>query len=323
MQVLIGLGVSLIIAIGAFFSFTSRPVPVFPETRIKSEHFAVGGMALAGKRIVAAGELGHILFSDDEGKTWSEAEVKPARGSALTQIAFFNDKEGVAVGNDGWLLRSEDGGTHWAELQFEEKVSEPLLGAWGLASGQVFAYGSFGRFFSSQDRGRTWQKQDAGSGDKHLNAMAGADDGRLMLVGEQGLVLRSSDAGVTWQQLPQFYNGSLFGIVRLSANEWIAYGLRGNIFASSDFGDSWQPAQKEGIPVGLFGHTVLPDGRVVVVGQGGSIIASQDKGASFKLVQTGGNDSYTAALPLSGGRLLVAGDNGIRTLTMAVQGGLK
>ena len=79
MRVLIGLGVSLIIAIGAVFSFTSRPVPVFPETRIKSEHFAVGGMALAGKRVVVAGELGHILFSDDEGKSWSEAEVTGAR----------------------------------------------------------------------------------------------------------------------------------------------------------------------------------------------------------------------------------------------------
>lgn len=323
MRSLLGLGVSLIISVGAFISFTMRDHPVFPETHIKSEHFSTGGIAYAGKRIVAVGELGHILVSDDQGKTWKEAEVKPSRGSALTQVTFFNDKEGVATGQDGWLLRTEDGGGHWVELQFDEKLSEPMLGAWGLSSGQVFAFGSFGRFFASQDRGKTWEKRDAGGGDRHLNAMAGGEDGRLMLVGEQGQVLRSDDGGTSWKLLPQFYNGSFFGVIRLSADEWIAYGLRGNIYATRDFGESWQPSQKEGIPVGMFGHAVLEDGRVVIVGQGGSVLVSQDRGATFKLMKAGGNDNYTSALSLSGGLLMIAGDSGIRTLNMNAQGEAK
>lgn len=319
MRLLIGLGMCLIIAVGAIFSFVSRPEPVFAETRINPERFAVGGMVLAGKRLVAVGALGHILLSEDEGKSWSEAVVKPQRGSALTQVAFFNDKEGVAVGQDGWIVRSEDGGRNWIETRFEKDVSEPLLGVWGLANGPVFAYGSFGRFFVSQDHGRTWEKRDAGGGDKHLYAMAGGDDGHLMLVGEQSLALRSSDGGTTWQLLPPFYKGSLFGVVRLSASEWIAYGLRGNTFVSKDFGDTWQPALA-GLSTGLFGHTVTADGRILLVGQAGAIVESLDRGANFKLLRKGGNANFTAILPLQGDRFLVAGDDGIRTLTLAKQG---
>jgi photosystem II stability/assembly factor-like uncharacterized protein len=40
------------------------------------------------------------------------------------------------------------------------------------------------------------------------------------------------------------YEGSLFGVIGTAQpNTLLAYGLRGNLFRSTDFGDSWQPIE--------------------------------------------------------------------------------
>ena len=316
MRMLLGLGMSLLIAVGAYLSFATRPHPSFAETRIMPERFSAVGMARAGQRLVAVGELGHILISDDEGKQWTNAKIKDNRGSSLNQVVFFNDKEGVAVGHDAWALVTEDGGLNWRETLFDKEFSEPLLGTWGTTEGPVFTFGSFGRFFVSNDHGRTWAKQDTGVGDKHIYAMDGAKDGRLMLVGEHGLAAKSTDFGATWQVIPEFYRGTMFGIVRLSDDEWLAYGLRGNVYLSKDFGATWQQIQTHQ-SIGLFGHAVLEDGRILIVGQGGVVIESRDRGNSFTTLQQDKGANMTAILPLSGGRLLTASLGGIKPLEIA------
>ena len=315
MRLLIGLVMSLIVAIGAYISFTSRPLPVFAATSTPADRFSATGLALVGNRLVAVGELGHILVSEDQGKTWKSAQVKDNRGSALTQVTFFNDKDGVAVGHDAWALMTEDGGLNWHETLFDKTVSEPLLGVWGLAEGPVFAYGSFGRFFVSNDHGRTWEKRESGSGDTHIYAIAGAKDGHLMMVGERGLAMKSTDYGTTWQKMPEFYRGTMFGVIRLSAEEWVAYGLRGNVFLTKDFGATWKQIQTN-ISVGLFGHTVLEDGTILIYGQGGVVIASNDQGDNFRIVQENKGNNLTAVVALPGGRLVSAALGGIHELNL-------
>lgn len=45
-----------------------------------------------GDRYFAAGERGHIIYSDDDGKTWTQAEV-PVR-STLLDVDFVNEQQG-------------------------------------------------------------------------------------------------------------------------------------------------------------------------------------------------------------------------------------
>lgn len=310
MRLLIGLGMALIVAIGAYVSFASRPPPTFAETSIQSRFFATTGLVKAGERLVAVGELGHILLSEDQGKTWFEAQIKDGRGSALTQVVFFNDKEGVAVGHDAWVLFTEDGGLNWRETLFDAEYSEPLLGVWGAAEGPVYAYGSFGRFFVSNDHGRSWEAREPGIEDAHVYAMDGDVDGHLMMVGEHGLAFKSTNFGQSWQAIPEFYRGTMFGLIRLNAEEWLAYGLRGNIFRTADFGKTWTniPTRRS---VGLFGHAVLPDGRIMIVGQGGLVLESRDNGLNFSVIQENKGGNLTAMLALADGKLLIGGLDGI------------
>ena len=39
-------------------------------------------VASAGQRLVAVGERGHVLLSDDQGKTWRQARTVPTRTHA-------------------------------------------------------------------------------------------------------------------------------------------------------------------------------------------------------------------------------------------------
>jgi hypothetical protein len=56
-------------------------------------------VARAGNRLVAAGERGLIIYSDDSGQHWSQAQVPVS--VTLTALRFANEREGWAVGNMG------------------------------------------------------------------------------------------------------------------------------------------------------------------------------------------------------------------------------
>jgi Uncharacterized protein related to plant photosystem II stability/assembly factor len=64
----------------------------------------------AGNRLISAGARGHILYSDDGGSSWRQAEVPVS--SDLTAVRFATPQDGWAVGHDGVVLHSADGGQH-------------------------------------------------------------------------------------------------------------------------------------------------------------------------------------------------------------------
>ena len=70
----------------------------------------------AGDRLVIVGERGHIAYSDDNGKTWLQADV-PAR-AMMNAVFFISLDEGWAVGHDGLVLHTVDGGKTW-EMQLD------------------------------------------------------------------------------------------------------------------------------------------------------------------------------------------------------------
>jgi hypothetical protein len=66
-----------------------------------------------GNRFFATGIRGHILYSDNGGQTWQQAEV-PVRSSIL-DIDFPTPELGWAVGHEGVILHSVDGGKTWVK----------------------------------------------------------------------------------------------------------------------------------------------------------------------------------------------------------------
>lgn len=64
-----------------------------------------------GSRLLALGQGGHILYSDDQGQSWQQAQVPTT--SLLTSITFSDARTGWAVGHQGLILRTQDAGASW------------------------------------------------------------------------------------------------------------------------------------------------------------------------------------------------------------------
>ena len=104
----------------ALFAFSPRPAPVFTPTQVFPDRVLINGLAQNGKRILAAGEQGHILVADDPHGPWRDATVEPQRGSSFTQVHYIGDGVALAVGHDDWIVRSEDNGQTWKEVSFNK-----------------------------------------------------------------------------------------------------------------------------------------------------------------------------------------------------------
>ncbi|NKQ11654.1 YCF48-related protein [Pseudomonas sp. SST3] len=277
-------------------------------------------VAHAGKRLVVVGDRGHILYSDDDGNTWVQAKV-PTR-QLLTAVYFVDDKHGWAVGHDALILATDDGGETWTR-QYENREGEvPLLDVWFENPQHGFATGAYGVLLETTD-GQNWEdvadRLDNEDG-SHLNAIAEIKGSGLFVVGEMGGMFRSADMGETWERVESPYQGSFFGVVGGSEpGVVVAFGLRGNLFRSTDFGDSWQPIELlddgDALETGLADGSLLPDGRIVVVGHGGTVLSSDDKGRSFKLFSRPDRRSLSGVVANQDGNLVLVGQSGVRVVS--------
>ncbi len=272
----------------------------------------------AGPRLVAVGDRGHILYSDDHGNHWAQAKV-PSR-QLLTAVVFVDAQHGWAVGHDAQVLVTQDGGATWSK-QFEDlKRQAPLLDVWFKDTSTGFAVGAYGALLTTTDGGQHWQdvSDRLDNPDQfHLNAIGAVKDGGLFIVGEQGCLFRSRDGGQTWEKVQGPYEGSLFGLLPTGEPQTLlVYGLRGNLFRSTDFGDTWANVPLQGprgpLEFALSGATRLDDGSLVLVGNSGTVLRSHDDGKTFSLFNRPDRLSLSAVAAGANGTLILAGQGGVR-----------
>lgn len=284
----------------------------------------------AGERLVAVGSRGHIVYSDDNGETWTQA-ISPTR-QMLTAVDFVDAQNGWAVGHDSLILHTSDAGESW-EIQYrdpslEESRAEqaggllerPLMDVWFRDANTGFAAGAYGLLLRTDDGGQNWEELPDLIDNEfgfHYNAMTAVKDTGLFLVGEMGTMYRSVDFGDTWETIADLpYDGSLFGTAGTGrANEILVWGLRGNMYRSTDFGDTWEQVRLE-TPDGdelqatLANGQLSEDGKLVVVGVGGVVIVSEDNGRTFDVNVRADRVALASAAILPNGDLLLLGQHG-------------
>ncbi|HEU5294200.1 MAG TPA: YCF48-related protein [Burkholderiaceae bacterium] len=339
------LTLALLVALvaGAWAVPDKNPRDVLDTPTLKSALAArslVNGLTLAGQRVVAVGQRGHVLLSDDQGKSWQQAEVPVS--ADLVAVSFPTAENGWAVGHDGVVLASSDGGRTWvrqldgrtmgevlvkhysaggdakwlAEAQrFASQGTEnPLLDVWFDDARNGYVVGAFGLVLRTADGGKTWEPLlHATDNPKalHLYAVRRVG-GELYIAGEQGLLLKLDRERSRFVAITTPYQGTLFGVV---GNERVvlAFGLRGNVVRSTDRGRTWS-AVSTGVPVGLTAGTIDDKGRIVLVSQAGHVLISADDGATFTPLKTE-RALPTAAVSRAGaGTLVLGGPRGIQTV---------
>jgi photosystem II stability/assembly factor-like uncharacterized protein len=269
-----------------------QPIPALPAAKATQNRLT--SIAVAGKRLVAIGQEGVVLWSDD-GQHWTQSMV-PVSGM-LDYVRFFDATDGWILGYDGIIMQTTDGGEHWTLRHFEAGA-HPLYDLIFLDAEHAIAVGGFGDYLTSADGGKTWVMQQNPLNDlgMHMNTIVRLGDGSLFIAGERGLMARSSDNGAHWALLDSPYTGSFFGAIPLGEHGVLVYGLRGNVYTSNNVADcatmdydKWDVFTRKSVedparvaalgwkhlgnPVteSLFGGVVLPDGEVLMVGVNGVV----------------------------------------------------
>lgn len=314
------------------------------QIAIKSGLIAV---ASAGERLVAVGLRGHILYSDDAGRTWLQAKVPVS--SDLTALHFPTTSVGWAVGHDGVVLKSTDAGATWtkqldgyqagkvmldyytrlaapdpaneqlatlvadAQRVVDEGADKPFLGVWFADEQTGYVVGAFGLAFETRDGGTSWapiNEKVANPQALHLNAITGYGVDGLIAVSEQGTVLRRDPVSGNFEPVQTPYDGTYFGALATN-NGLIIYGLRGMAFRSNDGGTSWSKIvtpEEQSFTAAAVGEA----GQVFLFSQPGAVLKSTDGGATFKIVPQSSQSPINGAIATGKQSLVLVGPRGVR-----------
>jgi len=326
----------LLLVLGSAPAIAAAAEPPAAEPAPLAAHGLLLALARAGERLVAVGDHGIIVYSDDGGRRWTQAAAVPTQ-ALLTGVCFFDAQHGIAVGHDLVALISADAGATWQRTHYEPQAARPLLDVWCGEGRRAIAVGAYSTFLVSADGGASWQERafrpaqrpraaragehgsDNSDNGFHLNRIVGSAV-RLYIAAEAGHLYRSDDGGEQWHELASPYEGSFFGAVPLTGAVVLAYGLRGNLFRSADGGDSWQRLASGTVAM-LDGGVRLGGDGAALVGLAGVLLLSRDGGRTFTLVQQADHSGLAAVQALDESTLVAVGENGARRIELTGRAG--
>ena len=283
------------------------------------------GVTLAGKRMISVGLHGHIVYSDDQGKSWTQAAVPVS--CDLLAVHFPTPKDGWVVGHDGVVLHSADAGATWSK-QFD-----------GRAAAQVMEVHYFNKESCSgchaapelpPVKGPTSAESACLMAEVKKFTNQGPDKPFLdvwfenektgFVVGAFSLIYRTDDGGKSW--VPWYDRIDNTRHFHLNAIRKIGE----DIFIASEQGTLFKLDQKKGRFTAiktpytgtLFGITGKP-GALVAFGMRGNAFLSRDGGTNWQKIETGVESGVTGTvvteegkiiLTSQGGNVLVSSDDG-------------
>lgn len=224
-------------------------------------------IAAAGDNLVAVGERGHILYSEDGGKTWVQARVPVS--TMLTRIFFISPELGWAVGHDGNVLVSRDGGINW-ELQrdgvsAQAQINEERAGRAKVQLEQLY------------EQAKAAPEDDQEDLDAALEEAAHKLKVARDALNEQVFAPPLMDVWFTDEE-----------------RGW-ASGAYGTLLHTSNSGrhwDDWSHKVDNPEELHLNGVAGAPDGSLYLASEWGTVFRSQSNGAHWEPLETGYDGSF-------------------------------
>lgn len=266
----------------------------------------------AGSRLVAAGERGLVIYSDDGGAHWSQARVPVS--VTLTALRFANARDGWAVGAMGVVLKTSDGGANWKRVLEGQRAAalaeQAAQQAWDAARPDP-ANAEHPLNLLLEDAHRL---ADEGP-DKPLLDIDLRNDGSVWVIGAYGMAFSSHDGGHSWQarmkDLPNPGGATLYGVARRGQERYL-FGEQGLLLRAqhADSSESGYVAQGSPSSGSLFGALALRDGTLMLFGLRGKVYRSAWPGAPWSELQTPVDATLLAGLQLADDSVLLLGSAG-------------
>lgn len=258
--------------------------------------------------MVAVGRNGVVYAASSDLETWTL--VAPPTTDHFYCVCFggTDGERLIAAGTAGVVFFSDDGGATWTAAADATAIDNDAA---GISRG----HGADQVVVVVGGDGMIRRSTDAGD-NWVTTTWAGGDrinavtccTGALVAVGFDGQIIRSTDHGVTWAYVVNSILPELFGVAGWGTTV-IAVGASGVIRRSDDAGASWADVESP-TTTNLRAVTGSVSGRWTACGDVGTIVQSLDDGLTWEVREIeAGDDFFAAAASYPLGRSVVAGDN--------------
>ncbi len=242
---------------------------------------SIKALAVIGGRIYAGVEDSGLFFSDDLGRSWTEAS-RDLRDMTVKGLVRKGEKLFAATSENG-IFVSLDQGRHWRATGAFFPGKEILSFA-GI--GDHFLAWTTNGIYLSTDEGRSWMASETGLTAQYAYSFV-VSGAKIFTETNNGLLV-STDQGQSWTKLSVI--GENLAIYALAADEGRLYaGTNNGVFLSTDDGRSW--TQLVDIDFRYFSkdvYSLAVSGTSIVAGSSrGNIYLSPDLGKSWTMVNAG------------------------------------
>jgi photosystem II stability/assembly factor-like uncharacterized protein len=181
------------------------------------------------------GNNGIVLKTSNGGANWNNVNV--GVNNHWNDVNFISSDTGWMVGGLN-LLRTEDGGQTWNNIylnSFDKIIFLDNNIGWGITQGAFFNTS----IFRTTDGGYNWDVKLSSTGTSY-RAIYFINEAKGWTVGENGLILMTTDAGESWEdQSVSVGNDVLFDVKFTGSEVGWTIGQNGRIFKTINGGVSF------------------------------------------------------------------------------------
>ncbi|MBS1903677.1 MAG: T9SS type A sorting domain-containing protein [Bacteroidetes bacterium] len=262
--------------------------------------------------IVFVGDNGAFYVSHDTAHTFVQFQI-PYQNT-INDLCFLDDQHIVAVGSPSrYMIGSPDQGVHWHLLDSNNFT----LGGTALnrvdskSPNSVVAVGDYGEILYSFDGGNSWNRSYFGSFSS-IKGVSMYSDKLGMVVGQDGVLMRTTDGGATWEFIPRKPEIQTFRTVKMMPDGKTGFAAGGNgaILITSDSGHTWLPTVS-GTNQNLLASILDTDGRGFIVGEFGTMLSTTNAGASWKQVPLATTKHFRCITQASRNAIYIGGDSAL------------
>jgi photosystem II stability/assembly factor-like uncharacterized protein len=220
-------------------------VQISDYSALRSIAFSPSNLALG----LAVGRIGAVKWTKNNGDTWSQDTSSILQGIDFNNVCFTPNGNCYIVGAGGVIFKYAN--NRWSAVASPTK--NDLLSVFFADNSYGFITGKSGAIYKTKDGGATWKSQNGNTaqdlygivafrGAMSFNGTDSVDATDGYIVGNSGVVRRTTDGGVTWLTAdPGLGAGGVFkGLHFTSKWDGVVAGSGGAIYSTTNAGISWR-----------------------------------------------------------------------------------
>jgi photosystem II stability/assembly factor-like uncharacterized protein len=217
--------------------------------------------------------------------------IKQSGKPAVINAVFYDGGDIWVVGAEGYMAHSLDEGRTFQETGVG--VDKGLNDVYGREQ-RIWVVGDAGTIMRSTDSGRSFIKsvytsrsrrgasQPDNGGAIDLYSVQFTDRDYGYIVGDQGLILATTNGGLSWREAPSGTDVQLFHLSFQGKRGWVV-GTGGVILHTDDDGHNWY-TQRSGVTEDLNRIYMINDHVGLITGDKGVLLRTENGGGTWERV---------------------------------------